>query len=357
VTDRTRHLFRPLLATALSGVLAGCLPPSLPETPPVTETRWLEQNWKETDRRWYHHASQGTSTLPVSYKWFLALEQPRLWLTGEPPLFSDPAYLARFGFIPPDDPAADAKIDRLPVGFALTSGKDPDNDKTLPEQIGFTCAACHTGHLEYRGTSLRIDGAPAMADLGKFRETLKLALAYTRYIPGRFDRFADRVLKDKSTDKAERNELWDDLVALIAVGKMRSEETAEIDALAVEEGFGRLDALNRIGNEVFFTDLRGRGDFEAYRGNYATHDAPVSFPPLWDTPWFEWVQYDGSIMQPMVRNAGEALGVRAKVNLKTPGEKLFASLVDVEQIDWMERRLAGDKHPTAAPAGFKGLRM
>ena len=42
--------------------------------------------------------------------------------------------------------------------------------------------------------------------------------------------------------------------------------------------------------------------------NYASHSAPVHFPRIWNAPWFSWVQYDGSIMQPMVRNAGEALG-------------------------------------------------
>ncbi|MDX1402112.1 MAG: hypothetical protein R3245_09335, partial [Kiloniellales bacterium] len=149
VTDRAWHLIRPFLAMALYGVLAGCVPPDVPESQPSTEIRWLEQNWSDADRRRYHHTSQGTSTLPVPYRWFMALEQPRLWVTGEPPLLSDSAYLARFGFIPQDDPTAADKVGGLPVGFALTTGKkDPFTAKLLPDQIGFTCAACHTGHLE-----------------------------------------------------------------------------------------------------------------------------------------------------------------------------------------------------------------
>ena len=82
---------------------------------------------------------------------------------------------------------------------------------------------------------------------------------------------------------------------------------------SIEEGYGRLDALNRIGNQVFSLDLKKP---ENYRGS----SAPVHYPRIWNTPWFDWVQYNGSIMQPMVRNAGESLGVSAELNLTEPGE-------------------------------------
>ena len=79
---------------------------------------------------------------------------------------------------------------------------------------------------------------------------------------------------------------------------------------SVLEGYGRLDALNRIGNQVFSMDLKKPE-------NYAGSSAPVHYPRIWNTPWFDWVQYNGSIMQPMVRNAGESLGVSAELNLPT----------------------------------------
>ena len=47
--------------------------------------------------------------------------------------------------------------------------------------------------------------------------------------------------------------------------------------------------------------------------NYAAHSAPVHYPRIWNSPWFSWVQYNGSIEQPMVRNAGESLGVTAEI--------------------------------------------
>jgi hypothetical protein len=68
----------------------------------------------------------------------------------------------------------------------------------------------------------------------------------------------------------------------------------------IEEGFGRLDALNRIGNQVFFTDMIPAATKtlpEQLAGNFARLDAPVSFPPIWDVPWFLWAQYDASILK------------------------------------------------------------
>ena len=52
-----------------------------------------------------------------------------------------------------------------------------------------------------------------------------------------------------------------------------------------------------------------------FEKNLHAQDAPVSFPPIWTVPWFKYAQYDASIEQPLIRNAGEALGVTALVNL------------------------------------------
>ena len=51
----------------------------------------------------------------------------------------------------------------------------------------------------------------------------------------------------------------------------------------------------------------------------------MSFPPIWSVPWFWWAQYDASIEQPLIRNAGEALGVSALINLSpdTPLQALI----------------------------------
>ncbi|MGI9435793.1 MAG: di-heme-cytochrome C peroxidase [Geminicoccaceae bacterium] len=354
----------------------GCAP-DLPKITPPDDVVWLDQNWSDQERHWFHHASQGTSTLPIPYDWFMALEQPGLWSSGDASMLSDQAYLARFGFIPSPAKVEAGKEgykqsqrtfgrpatydatedlgnpDALPVGFAKTPAyTDPATGRQLPDQIGFTCAACHTGQIDYQGVSLRIDGAPAMIDLGKFRATIGSALTFTNYLPGRFDSFARRVLGD-AYNAETKADLSNQLKTLIKRGKQRRAMLEPFEKLSVDEGYGRLDALNRIGNQVFFTDLLG-SEIDAI-GNYAPTNAPVSFPPIWDTPWFNWVQYDASIMQPVVRNVGEALGVSARVNLSNPTRPLYVSSVKVAEIDAMEEMLAG-QDPFDGETGFKGLR-
>jgi hypothetical protein len=73
---------------------------SLPDYPPIRKAIWLEQGWSQEQRERFHHADQGTQTLNIPYEWFVALEQPRLSLTGDVGRLSDPAYLDRYGFIP-----------------------------------------------------------------------------------------------------------------------------------------------------------------------------------------------------------------------------------------------------------------
>jgi hypothetical protein len=133
----------------------------------------------------------------------------------------------------------------------------------------------------------------------------------------------------------------------------------------IEEGFGRLDALNRIGNQVFFEDMLPPDAAklpEHLAANYARIDAPVSFPPIWDVPWFLWAQYDASILNELVRNAGETLGVNAKVNLTTYSDDkrpLFRSSADILNVHWFEEMLRGpDPFAAAGPGNtpaFKGL--
>ena len=91
--------------------------------------------------------------------------------------------------------------------------------------------------------------------------------------------------------------------------------------------------------------------------NFARIDAPVSFPPIWGVPWFSWAQYDASVQNELVRNAGEALGVNARVNLREYGNQdlpTFRSSVQMQNIFWFEELLAGP-HPLEGTKGFKGL--
>ncbi|MDQ0456826.1 di-heme-cytochrome C peroxidase [Rhizobium paknamense] len=335
-----------VLAAAGIYYLVRMLSVDLPDYPKVAKVTWLDQNWSPSQSEWMHHADQGTVTFSMPYEWLSALEQPTFTLTAGPPFLSDD-YLDRFGFITGNSSG-------LPVGFARggnfvdpTNAEpwiNPANGKALTT-IGLTCAACHTGRLTYKGTAVMIDGGSALTDLGKFRKAAGLALLFTRYAPFRFDRFAAKVLGPEADDSAKA-QLKKQLEQALANGEIEVNLDKKVAAKSIEEGFGRLDALNRIGNQVFALDLM-------QPDNYAAQSAPVAYPHIWNTSWFDWVQYNASIMQPMVRNAGEALGVRALINLTNPKQPLFASTVNVESVFEMEQQLAG-KQPTAE-TGFTGL--
>ena len=87
------------------------------------------------------------------------------------------------------------------------------------------------------------------------------------------------------------------------------------------------------------------------------NDAPVSYPPVWTVPWLWWAQYDASIEQPLIRNAGEALGVRASLNLSPdfPSDRLFRSSVALENLLRIEKMLRGSDPFSRTPKSFGGL--
>ncbi len=374
----------------LHAKVAQLLPPPLPERAPTTAAYWLEQNWSLEDRHWFHHVSQGTATFPVPYAWFVALEQPRIHLFSRPRLMKDSAHLERFGFIPSPQtihtdeiglrrfgyaslldtapaPASSGlwttpveNVDGLPVGFArLTGAIDPASGRREEDKIGLTCAACHSGQIHYKGISVRFDGGPAMVDLRKLELTTGLSIFYTLKVWGRFDRFATRVL-GPGADAAERGKLKKELEAVLdivfAQKNALDKAVEDLHEKNTEEGFGRLDALNRIGNQVFATNLTASGLAE-FEKNLRAQDAPVSFPPIWTVPWFKYAQYDASIEQPLIRNAGEALGVTALVNMSPdyPADALFRSSVALQNLFWIETMLRGPDPFGQTPRGFGGL--
>jgi hypothetical protein len=317
----------------------------LPEYPAAKKTVWLDQNVSKERLGWFYHADQGTRTFDIPYEWFVALEQPEVSLRILPTIglaatgaFSDPDYLDRYGFIA-DATAADSKA--LPIGIAhggamLQGNGEPWLNPQTREAmtgIGLTCAACHTGRFSYKGTAVIIDGAGALTDLTKLKQGIGASLFMTRYLPSRFNRFAYRILGPAPTPEAKAA-----LATQVDEVLKQYKETAALEDKVggTYEGFGRLDALNRIGNQVFALDPNNAS-------NYAAHSAPVHYPRIWDAPWFTWVQYNGSIMQPMVRNAGEALGVSAELNLTDPKRGLFTSSVQVKTLEEIEKMIAGDK--------------
>ena len=365
------------------------LAPALVAERPVEKCKWLKQSWSDEDRAWFHNVSQGTATFPVPYAWFKELERPEFTLAGfvsRQGLTSDADYLARLGFIAPNkdcDPVAGADAPQganvLPVGFAVLKGwTDPVTGLPQKEDaLGLTCAACHTGQIHYNGTSLRIDGAPAMIDLANLERVIGLSICYADAFPTslwRKSRFIDAILDGKKLTGEARDkerDLINDELGRTCNNEVSEKVKAEYGILQrrqqvhAEEGFGRLDALNRIGNQVFHDDLADPDkpgtppegfSVAEFDGNFAAHSAPVSFPPIWDVPHFLWAQYDASILDPRIRNVGEAIGVAAKLNMSAgdPAHPPFSSTAAIDVIGEVETRLQG-KSPFVEPIGFKGL--
>ena len=297
-----------------------------PKLKPVKDVRWAEQGWSYKQQEWFWHVPQGTIIMP--YDFFISLEKPDNDGKG---LFVEPDYMARYGFIPSSK--SEINPDGLPVGFVKDERFYNPLDGTTSTVAGITCAACHTGEVNYNGKGLLIDGGAAMIDVTLFQNKLSVTLAETLLEGRKFDRFAKRVLKQKysSDTKGVLKE------QLTAYAKSASEYTNAMivkELYHVKEGFGRVDALTRIGNVVFGAELNLE--------NLRPISAPVSYPPIWSVPWFDWAQYNGSIRQPMVRNVGEALGVQAMVNLVDP-KKFFESSVHVDNLFEIEEQLAGKK--------------
>lgn len=272
----------------------------------------------------------------------MALEQPCLSLTPCEP-FASPQYLARFGFLV-GKPDPQLNPDGLPVGFARQLDfHDPVGPNSIPA-LGLTCAACHTGELRYGGKAVRIEGGPAMIEVTQFQKALGLALALTQKIPVfsyfRYARFEKKVLGPNATD-AQKAELKQNFAAFMAPLIAETTYTNDNVIYAAEAGFIRTDALTRIGNQVLAVDMENNA-------NFAKASAPVRFPQIWDASWMNWIQYNASISDPMVRNIGEALGVRAAVKLYGANAGHFDNSVDVKGVWNLETVLAG-------PAPYKGL--
>jgi uncharacterized protein (DUF2235 family) len=329
---RMRFVFPTLAASLLFLCLIGVVVFAIGHTLTVPKfdrpsaVQPLPQHWTDDQHNRFYHIAQGNELLP--YAWFVALEQPRFSFSGAP-LFRNDSYLEGFGFIP--DSANEQNPNALPVGFTREDNFTDPYTGQKNAALGLTCAACHTGELFYGAKAIRIDAGPSMLNLKKFQTALAFALGWTYYDRLRFRRFAHRVLGPNPPDVAKA-QLREALKNYLQTSWPEIKE--ELSHFPTEEGYGRTDALARIGNFVFGTELNNKK-------NYAKGIGPVNFPPIWDASWFDWVQYNGSIQQPMGRNVGEAMGVRSRVNLVGYPGAQFDNTINVKNLREIEILIGG----------------
>ncbi len=280
-------------------------------------TVYPEQNWDPSDSLWFYTTSQGSNLM--DYEIFKHLEQAESPIKGTLKLFRDNHNMNKFRFL--TQKATSGNQDGLPVGWVKDSydGKD---------HIGFTCAACHTTQVNYKGVGIRIDGGPSMADIQTMFKELEYALfssLYDENDPDKFNRLAANVLLDDATD-AEWLEFRDVVKSQYTRIKTFNEKDdpkkGEIDQphtrMNGPYGHGRLDAFGRIFNRI--ETVRSPSSVDQYH----PANAPVSYPFLWDTPHHDFVQWNGIAgntgvggLGPLGRNASEVLGVFATVHAGT----------------------------------------
>jgi hypothetical protein len=298
------------------------------EAAPKDKVIKLNQGWSDEDRLRYYFTSQGSAVMP--YDLFLNLEE-----AGSAELFRSDKAAETFGLIPePADPKYNP--DGLPIGIAKAVVTD---GRWKGEWAGITCAACHNSELKYKGARIRIDGGAPSFDLVGFVRALYEALEATAANPEKFERLAARLHRSDANAKAELKSHLDTAIAELHYYETRTTLTL------FPIGPGRIDALSEIHNRL--TSVAAR-----IPENWVAGLAPTKPPSLWDAPQSAWVQWSGSVADALNRNATEAIGVFAKLDLvsKTPEEGLFESTLDLKgqiEIEKLLRRLAPPKWPEA----------
>lgn len=131
--------------TACTVVILSGLGSSLATDKP--NTTYLNQAWTAQQRADYYWGSQGSAL--ISYDIYLALQLP-----GSTELFNSAAHADKMGLLT-DPPDLKNNPDSLPIGITKTTVK---SGQYTGVYMGMTCAACHTGQVQYRGQQIRIEG-------------------------------------------------------------------------------------------------------------------------------------------------------------------------------------------------------
>lgn len=273
-----------LLASALI-VITGLIPhAALGQDNPVVRVDQGE-HWTVEDWRTFYSADQGSLIMPWS--WMQSLRQPN----GE--LFLRDS-MGRYGFLP--NAQSGFNPQGLPVGFLVAT------QTTMTPMFSMTCAACHTRQINVNGTSFRIDGGPALADMYTYMGDLIRSVDHLLNSPLAFAQFQQAVNTPSAALRIQLQQ-WYDLNNLVLGAQLPSQPW----------GIGRLDALNLILNRATGGDI-GTSPNYLIPENVAPGDAPVRSPFLWNADRQDLTQWAGTTVNgnkafAMSRNATEACGV------------------------------------------------
>lgn len=310
----------------------GPTPPAAASTPGLANDTWTNEQ-----RERYYQTSQGSLVMP--YSWFRALE----WRSGTE-RFASPNVQSRYGLLPDTDPIYNKE--QMPVGIVkdiVPSEYINNLGQGHKEWASLSCAACHTGQIQYKGTAMRIDGGQGFWNFDKWSGDMVFSLMLTTVSAKKFERFCSRVVHDDHglCTKDETRSLRRQIKAYLESDLVLSAINALIKhTYPTTEGYTRTSALGRGINGEFgpLDPCKGALDRHCYR-NVDINTGPVSYPPLWYTHEYDWVQSTTSISQPLGRNITESWGVNVRVELNDP-DKRFASTAKVDDQFWMETLLS-----------------
>jgi hypothetical protein len=279
----------------------------------------LNQGWSAEQRAGYYWGSQGSAL--ISYDIYLALQQ-----AGSKELFNSVGHADKVGLLM-DPPDPKWNPDGLPIGISKTV---VPSGQFSGVYMGMTCAACHSGQIQYQGKQIRIDGGAANRfNIVAWIRSLSDSLNATLAEPARFEEMFKSIKKtNASIDKKDL--------------KNRLQKDADIVNAQVKHSFvlpslpgpGRVDALASIHNSFM-------GIQTGQLANIYPAIAPVKPPFLWNAPQSAWVQWSGIAENPLRRNFGESLGVFARYDLtsSSPEQGLFDGTNDIRGQIKIERLL------------------
>jgi cytochrome c2 len=320
-------------------MLAGCSKKSPPPAYTVTETgvAYSANGWTAAERAEYYHLAEGSELVP-----YALLANLKSVMTGKPFLED----MERFGFLP--DAKAPGNPYGLPVGMTVARSRNA-SAKGI-EMVGFSCAACHSGEMAYRGKSMRIDGAPGTIDLEAYQVEFQDSLDATLKDPRAL---LDLVLAMEQAPSAGSTAEYAGDPALKGAGDVKPAPNADPSFHAVSSQAA--DAAQapapptgmaeRIKTGIAFLKARvahlrngkllldgtdpGPGRIDAFGAarnllfpKFAMKmESPVSFPFIWNVPDTtqqrspgeepRWIHYDGNTNSILERNIGQALGMGA----------------------------------------------
>ncbi len=313
---------------------------------------YLQQGWSPADSLWFYNTTQGSGLLP--YDFYLSLEQ-----ADSTELLRANNNIDKFRYLPQKPTFFNP--DGLAVGFVKETYQGHD-------YMGYTCAACHTGQVNYKGKAIRVDGAPSMADMVGFLTAMEKSLEQTQADPQKRERFVKAVLALKNNYSSEAEitkdlKKWGDTIRLYNT----------VNHSHLDYGYARLDAFGRIYNRVLehvinkeqlklallqiatpedkrmlteeqvdavldginetiigdvqfaliidrlaskegkLPGLNQRDQLRVRQAIFNEPDAPVSYPFLWDITHSDYVQWNALAANagvgPLGRNTGEVIGV------------------------------------------------